>query len=93
MQLCTTHHPIIKLTSHAQLRSKQRGLRETLISHVYLHADIETHVGDSCSRLSISSRELHRLVAEGRLAPTDAERCKNLTLIVHGDAVITAYRH
>lgn len=47
MQLCATHHPSIRLTSHAQLRSKQRGLRETLIGHVYLYADIETHVGGS----------------------------------------------
>ena len=93
MQLCYAHHPSIRFTSHAQLRSQQRGLRETLISRVYMYADLETHVGRSCSRLSISSRELNRLVAEGHLAPADAERCKNLTLIVDGDAVITAYRH
>jgi hypothetical protein len=93
MQQCATFHPSIRFTAHAQLRSKQRGLREALISNVYLYADVETHVGGSCSRLSISSRELHRLVAEGHLSPSDAERCKNLTLIVDGDAVITAYRH
>ena len=93
MQQCTTLHPSLRFTSHAQLRSKQRGLRETLISNVYLYADVETHVGGSCSRLSISTRELNRLVAEGHLSPADSERCKNLTLIVDGDSVITAYRH
>jgi hypothetical protein len=87
------HSNHIRLTSHAQLRSQQRGLRERLINTVHEHADVELHVGGSCRRLSISYRELKRLVAEGVLEPRDAERCKNVALIVDGGALITAYRH
>lgn len=83
----------ISFTSHAQLRSQQRGLRETYISAVYHFADLELHVGGSCRRLSISGRELRRLVKEGTLAPKEAERCKNVSLIVDGGTLITAYRH
>ena len=83
----------VRFTHHAQLRSQQRGLREKLVCAVYDHADVETHVGSSCRRLSISSRELRRLISERVLTPAEADRCKNVTLIVDGGSVITAYRH
>lgn len=83
----------IRFTSHAQMRSQQRGLRESHLNVVYDFADLELHVGGSCRRLSISARELRRLVNEGLLAPKEAERCKNVSLIVDGGTLITAYRH
>ena len=83
----------IRFTQHAQLRSQQRGLREKMVCAVYDYADVETHVGSSCRRLSISSQELRRLISERILTPAEAGRCKNVTLIVDGGAVITAYRH
>ena len=83
----------LKLTSHAKQRSQQRGLREALINTVHDYADLEAHVGRSCRRMSISSNELNRLVAEGLLTPAEAGRCKNVTLIVTDGDVVTAYRH
>ena len=83
----------IYLPSHAQVRSQRRGLRGPLINAVYDYADVETHVGASCRRLSISTRELKSLISSGILTPAEAARCKNVTLIIDGDAVITAYRH
>lgn len=82
----------INFTVHAQTRSQQRGLRESHINVVYDFADLERHVGGNCRRLSISGRELRRLVMEGTLAPKEAERCKNVSLIVDGGTLITAYR-
>lgn len=92
-QTAGTQSAHIRFTHHAQLRSQQRGLRGKLVCAVYDHADIETHVGSSCRRLSISSQELRRLISERILTPAEAERCKNVAVIVDGAAVITAYRH
>lgn len=83
----------IRFTSHGRLRIQQRGFRNTLINAVHEYADVELHVGGSCRRLSISTRELKRLVTEGALSPKDAERCKNVSLVVEGSTLITAYRH
>lgn len=88
-----TQPTYIRFTHHAQVRGQQRGLREKLVCAVYDHADVETHVGSSCRRLSISSQELRRLISECVLTPAEADRCKNVALIVDGGAVITAYRH
>ena len=94
MHTDTTQPPSgISFTYHAQMRSQQRGLRESHINVVYDFADLEVHVGGSCRRLSISGSELLRLVKEGTLAPKEAERCKNVSLIVDGGTLITAYRH
>ncbi len=39
MQQCATLYPSIRFTSHAQIRCKQRGLHETLISNVNTSID------------------------------------------------------
>ena len=89
----TSHFSRVKLTAHAQLRSQQRGLREPLINTVHDYADVEIHVGNGCRRLSISTTELNRLIAEAVLTPAEAGRCKNVTLIVADGDLVTAYRH
>jgi hypothetical protein len=69
------------LSAHAQKRSRQRGIRSTVVDFVLQHADVELEAGNGCRSLRISKRGLATLIRNGA-SGTDVERATNVIVVV-----------
>lgn len=80
------------LTKHAQIRCRQRGVRNTVVQLVLKYSDIELPSYAGCKRLQLSHWASDCMLAEGiRVVEVDA--AKKLALIVDGsDRVITVIK-
>ena len=81
-----------KMTKHAEVRAKQRGVRRDSLDIVFRYADVEENVGSGCYNLSLSRSELARLLASKVITASQAERCKRLKLVAAGNVIITNYK-
>ena len=80
-------------TNHADIRSKQRGVKKEAVEAVWEYADREEPCGDGCFILSISHRNCCWLVQKGMLQPKLVEHVSRLKLIVSGDTLLTVYKN
>lgn len=78
------------LTEHAMNRMRQRGITDSLLHLVYMEADRLAPCGGGCTAVQISRKKANRLRI---LIGSDAERARNVVLVVSGDGVVvTALR-
>lgn len=58
---------MLRLSKHAEKRSRQRGAKLGFIELVLNYADIEVLVGSNCQALRVSRRTAHRLKLDDRV--------------------------
>ena len=79
------------VTEHANVRMRQRGIRDAALAFVLANADKSLFVGKGCRERWISRRELKELRRSG--APVSLlERSGSLSVVISEDeAVVTVY--
>ena len=58
---------MLRLSKHAEKRSRQRGAKPGFIELVLNYADIEVPVGSNCRSLRVSRRTAHRMKLDDRV--------------------------
>lgn len=56
------------LSSHAERRCQNRGVRHNLVAAILQHADVDTVIGDDCRLLRVHRRTANALALDDRLA-------------------------
>jgi hypothetical protein len=80
------------ISAHALLRAQQRGIKQPDLDMVFNYGDREKRARGGCYRLSISNRQMRRLLDRKIITPSQAERCSRLTLVTDGFHIATNYR-
>jgi hypothetical protein len=83
------------LTRHAQARACQRGIPHHVLEAMLMHADFEAPVGDGCTVLRITRRQLQDRDLRAGLGAT-ADRLSSLAVIVAdetGEIVTVMHDH
>ena len=78
----------LEKSKHSEMRGQQRGFRKSDSEIIDLYGD-EKHVGNKCSRLSISQNELDGLVAEETICRQVADRLRKKYKVFSGDKEVT----
>lgn len=83
----------LKMTSHAQIRTKQRCIQEEALSFIMEYGICKKAPGDA-TRYYLDKRAIDQRIHELKHEIQRVERLKNVRLIVANDdgGIITAYR-
>jgi hypothetical protein len=90
--MSSTQSDQFKLTQHASIRARQRGIPERLLKLVFEHADISLHAGDGCEHIRLSRYRADELVAVGLAAPDEASKAARLVAVMGRHGVATVVR-
>ena len=82
----------LRLSSHATLRARQRGIKQGQIEMLMSTGDIEQPVGRGCTALTISRNRLAELRSDG-MCPSTLDALERLSLVLGPDGgVITVMK-
>lgn len=80
------------ITTHAKVRSKQRGTSQSAVRAILKYADIEMPTHSGCKRLQVSHAAVRLMMSDG-VALKDIDAAKKTILVVdEKDRVVTVMK-
>ena len=80
-----------QLSAHANTRIQQRGIKKEVLNMVLKEGDLHRNCGRGCTSIQVSRKKLQRMVTEGLMFASMAERVNGVVIIDSGDAVVTVF--
>ena len=82
---------ITYFSTHAIVRSQQRGIRRWVISFIHENADKWKYCRNDCVLLFVSEKKLKKLTEQCVITPSEASLVKGIIVIARNQLIVTVY--